>query len=56
MDILNIDNDQVMSNKFWPEGVNCKMWKDKNKISIRSRSYSNSRYQQNRKRGHFNRF
>ena len=43
IDILNTDIKFVMSNRFWPEGVNCKIWRERN----------NSKYYHNSKRGQF---
>ena len=43
IDILNTDIKLVMSNRFWPEGVNCKIWRERN----------NSKYYHNSKRGQF---
>ena len=40
--ILRSDSSVVLNKKFWPEGVNCKIWKDRTNSNIKSRSYSNS--------------
>ena len=42
--ILRDDLNKVLINNFWPEGVKCRLWRDKNKnISyMRSRTFSNS--------------
>lgn len=42
--ILREDMNKVLNNRFWPEGVNCRIWRNKNNNIIKSRIYSSSLY------------
>ena len=40
MFILNSDREVVLGRNFWPDGVKCRIWRDKNGMYVRSRTFS----------------
>ena len=42
IEILSTDIARVMKHNFWPVGVKCQIWKDRNNSHLKSRTFSSS--------------